>query len=584
MPSVKLPHLTEDQVRDWTDARSFSRGQEYARSDAVINPRIQGATLKAECWGSGDTPYRVEVTVADPGVLSAICSCPVGISCKHAVAVLLTWLRHPERFSEEEDLRSALSRRSHEELIRIIFRIIERYPAAADIASLPLPGESVGRRAVDADAVRRQVKSIVFHTPHEWGASYAAAAEVSQVVGPGREYAAAGDWGNAAVIYATVADTILEDYDQIYEEEGEYLTVVGECAEGLADCLRHTEDPDERQGLLETLFHAWRWDIDFGGSGVGDAPAAAMLDDTTAEEKAMLADWVRALLPATGADSFISEWRKGALGGFLLQLEADRLDDETFLRICRETGRTPDLVERLLALGRDDEAEGAARQLTSDYALLSLADLFQAAGRKERFAGLIRERISPSRDTRLHDWLIDYEMGRQHFQAALDLARQLIAIRPSLEAYHKVQAPAQALGAWGTERAAQLNALEQAGHHDLRVHIFLDEGEIDLALEALAVLKQQVRFHSHQTDLEVARAAEATRPDASIAIYIDIARRLINERGRDNYAAAASYLARVRDLLRKAGQSARWKELIAQIREENRRLPALRKELDQAGL
>ena len=38
------------------------------------------------------------------------------------------------------------------------------------------------------------------------------------------------------------------------------------------------------------------------------------------------------------------------------------------------------------------------------------------------------------------------------------------------------------------------------------------------------------------------------------------------------------------DLLRKAGQSARWKELIAQIREENRRLPALRNELDQAGL
>ena len=581
---TKLPHLTEDQIRAWTDGRSFSRGQDYARSDSVANPRIQGMTLKAECWGSADEPYRVEVTLGDGGIVSGICSCPVGLQCKHAVAVLLTWLHHPERFRQEEDLRSALVRRSPGELVQIIFRIIDRYPEAAAIAALPLPGETAGRPAVDGDAIRRQVRSITAHTPHEWGASYASAAQVSQVIRPGHEYASAGDWANAAVIYATVADTILQDYDQIYEEEGEYLAVVEQCTEGLADCLRHTEDLDQRHSMLETMFRVWRWDINFGGAGVGDTPTDVMLTETTDDEKLMLADWTRAVLPAAGAESFTLQWRKEAVGGFLLQLEADRLDDEAFLRICRETGRTRDLVERLLALKRDAEATEAAHQTNSDYGLLGLADLFREAGLEEVFAGLIRERISHSRDTRLFDWLITHEMTGQRFQFALDLALQIFAIRPSIETYHSVCAPAQQIGVWEAERAAILSTLMKTNQYDLCVHIFLDEGEIDLALEALATLKKQARFRTYHTDLAVALAAEATHPHAAVEIYLEVSKMLIQQRGRGNYADAVAYLARVRALFQATGESAHWTALITRIRDENRRLPAFQDELKQAGL
>jgi uncharacterized Zn finger protein len=584
MSMAKLPPLSEDQVRAWADSRSFSRGQSYARSDAVVNPRIQGTTLKAECWGSADEPYRVEVTLSEGGIAFATCSCPVTLQCKHAVAVLLTWLNHPERFREEEDLRAALSRRSQEELVRIIFRIIDRYPDAAEIAALPLPGESAGRPTVNSDSIRRQVRNIVGHTPREWGASYAAAGEVGQLLRPADEYASAGDPANAAVVYAAVADTILEDYDQIYEEEGEYLAVVGQCAEGMAGCLSQTEDPDRRRSLLEALFRIWRWDINFGGAGISDDAEVAMVSDTTDEEKAMLAGWARALLPSVDTESFTSGWRKGAIGGFLLQLEAHTLDDEAFLRICRETGRSRDLVERLLALQRTDEATEAARQVASDYVLLGLADVFRGAGLEGVFAGLIRERIGHSRDTRLLDWLIDYEMRGQRFQAALDLARQLFAIRPSMEAYRTVRAPAQAIGAWDAQRAALLSALAQANEQDLLVHIFLDEGEIDLALEALAALKEQAWHHSYHTDLAVAQAAEASRPQAAIEVYLDVAKVLIEQRGRGSYAEAAVYLARVRDLLQRVGQPERWRALIAGIRDENRRLRALRDELDRAGL
>jgi len=581
---TKLPRLSEDLIRAWTDGRSFSRGQDYARSDAVVNPRIQGTTLKAECWGSADEPYRVEVVLSDGGILLSVCSCPVSLRCKHAVAVLLTWLHHPERFGEEDDLRAALSRRSQEDLIHIILRMIDRYPDAAAIAALPLPGESAGGAAVDGDSIRRQVRNITAHTPLEWGASYTAAAKVGQVLRPGHEYASAGDWANAAVVYASVADTILEDYNQIYEEEGEYLAVVSRCADGMADCLSHTEDPQRRHHLLETLFRIWRWDINFGGAGIGESAEAALVSDTTEEEKSMLADWAGAVLPSVDTEGFTSGWRREAVGGLILQLEAHRLDDESFLRICRETGRTRDLVDRLLALGRSGDATEAARQVGSDYVLLGLADLFQAAGLEEIFAGLIRERVGHSRDTRLFDWLIDYEMTGQRYRPALDVARQLFLLRPSVEAYRKARAAAQEIRVWDAERTAFLSALAGSNQWDLLVHIYLDEGEIDLALEALATLKKQNRFYSYHTGVIVAQAAEAARPEAAVEIYVDAANVLIGQRGRGAYAEAAAYLARVRALLQDSRQLARWTALIAQIREENRRLRALRDELDQAGL
>jgi hypothetical protein len=58
-------------------------------------------------------------------------------------------------------------------------------------------------------------------------------------------------------------------------------------------------------------------------------------------------------------------------------------------------------------------------QLASDYVVLGLADLFQAAGLEGIFAELIRKRIGHSCDTRLLDWLIDYEMAGERFQSAL---------------------------------------------------------------------------------------------------------------------------------------------------------------------
>jgi uncharacterized Zn finger protein len=59
---------------------------------------------------------------------------------------------------------------------------------------------------------------------------------------------------------------------------------------------------------------------------------------------------------------------------------------------------------------------------------------------------------------------------------------------------------------------------------------------------------------------------------------------LIDARGRGNYGEAAAYLTRVRDLYTRLGAPEAWRAFIAELRERERRLPALRDELNQAGL
>jgi uncharacterized Zn finger protein len=105
-----LPELTESDVRNWTDAGSYRRGTGYFKEGRIIHPRLQGRTLKASCIGSAPSPYSVEITLSDAGISMGDCSCPVGAGgyCKHAVALLLTWIDDPEAFLEVEETRTLL--------------------------------------------------------------------------------------------------------------------------------------------------------------------------------------------------------------------------------------------------------------------------------------------------------------------------------------------------------------------------------------------------------------------------------------------------------------------------------------------
>ncbi|MCP4167007.1 MAG: hypothetical protein GY759_14120 [Chloroflexi bacterium] len=333
-----LPQLTEGQIQERAFGASFSRGYDYYERGRILDARRADATLRAQCWGSFPLPYQVCATLGAGGIESADCSCPVGRggACKHVVALLLTWLHQTQRFQVVTSVEKSLNQRSKEELVELILKLVERDPDLVPLLEMPLPGTVATNQALDPVLIRQQVHAVIDHVPYDWRASYAAAGQVGEVVSEGDAYAQAGDWRNAAVVYRTVADEILDSFDEIYQEESEYIDEVIRCVRGLAECLQHFDDTDERGAIVRALFEIVRWDFSYGGVGLSDDAELALIEQTASNERSEVAAWTRELMAEckAGEDSTYKKYRLQELGGLLLALEGDTLDDEGFISLC----------------------------------------------------------------------------------------------------------------------------------------------------------------------------------------------------------------------------------------------------------
>ena len=581
-----LPQLTEADIRRWTGEESFKRGQRYFHQGAVLHPRRAGLMLKALCQGSRSQPYRVQVTLEPKGIVSGDCSCPVGGGghCKHAAALLLTWLDNADACVDVEDMATTLDRRSKSELIDLIGKMVERYPDLEMLVELPVPGEAASK-PMDTESIRRQVRRVFSSAGYEWGAAPDVALDLNNMVDVGDGYVEREDRRNAAVVYETIMREVLDQYPSMHDEEGDLHQIVNRCVAGLGECLSVADDPAQRETILRVLFDTYVWDVNFGGIDMGYEAPGIILEQSTPEERRRVAEWVRSAMP-TG-DSWSHNYHRQVLGRFLLELEQDELDDEAFLRICRETNRWQDLVARLLTLQRVDEAADVARSV-GDYDLLQLADIFVEHGQADLATELMRTRAKTSQDTRLPEWLKQRAIEQGDSSEALNWAQKLFWQRPARDGYEEVKALSQDLGTWETLQAEILSRLSRQNQHALLTEIYLKEGQIDQALESIRRVASgaSATWGMSQSPLliRVAQAAESSRPQESIRIYVDAAKRLIQARGRDNYTTAANYLARVRKLYQHLGDEQIWQALIADIRKQNSSLRALKEELNRVGL
>jgi catechol 2,3-dioxygenase-like lactoylglutathione lyase family enzyme len=422
-----------------------------------------------------------------------------------------------------------------------------------------------------------------------------------------------GDVLGAATIYETMVNEIFahshlyyeeDDYNDDDEEgeEGYYPKeegleeLVEECVEALGTSLADPQlDRVVREKIIAVLFAIYQRDVnadeshDFGGSA-----SDYLVQYTQPLERQTLATQVHALL--SDEDEGIVGRQRPIYGQFLLDLERDTLDDEAYLRICRETGRISDLVERLLTLGRIDEAVGETEQ-RSDSFLTHLADLFLQHGHEALAERLVRARLlneNPNDLRIILEWLRKYYQARGNAPAELEIAERQFRLRSSLRGYQELRTLAERLQRWDTLRPEILAFLEPARNTTLLIEIALDEGDIDGALQRLQGMARQDR-HGYTYDgsgyygrgsiaLTVAKKAEESRPRAAIELYRQYVERLIALRERKNYQEASEYLVKVRVLYEKLGEMDVWATYIAALREQNRALRALKEELARVGL
>src|SRR4249920_3955511 len=199
--------------------------------------------------------------------------------------------------------------------------------------------------------------------------------------------AAQGDFLGASTIYETLVTEIFEQSHLYYDEEAGYddsygeewyfpeeeglEQLVGECIEALGNCLADERaDRVAREKSIEVLFAIYQRDLHADDShGFYTSAADQLVRYATSLERHTIAEWIREAL--ADEEQEITGSERQAYGKFWLDLQKESLDDEAYLRICRETGRISDLIDRLLTLGRIDEAAREAQQV-DDNTLLGL--------------------------------------------------------------------------------------------------------------------------------------------------------------------------------------------------------------------
>lgn len=587
-----IPKLTEATIRDRIDNRSFERGQQYFRENAIYNTRKQGLTLKGESEGSSGGPYNLEVTFDATTITNAGCSCPVGAGgrCKHVAALLLTWLAKPGEFLEIEELDTTLNRMTKDELITLVKTFLSHAPDLEPLVETPVQTSSAKKGdPISPDVYRRKAASAIEHSQRSSG-WYDDESDYSENLAPilatGTRFLNQKDYLNALSVYEGVMDESIDHYEEYEDESGSLGGIIDDCIEGLATCLKGLErDVEARKHILQLLFAAYLADLTLGGVGLSDNVPPVILEQTTADEKRFVADLVRNKIGA-GAQS----WKNQALGRLLLNLEAETLDDETYLTICRETGQLKNLITRLLKLNRLKEAAQTA-SASSDNELPALVALFVEHQHQQLADQLMEERAAKTNSFNILEWVRNRYLELNKLPEALEIAQRIFQNAPYMEHFQPVHQIAQKLGTWPAVRSKWVDWAKKKKQLSLLTEIYLDDEDIENALATLKLHQQKSGstsygrvFYGDSLAVSVAKAAEATHPREAIAIYKTQAEGFITIRDRKNYAVAASYLKRVRDLYVELKKEGEWDAYITNLKEKNRSLRALKDELASIGL
>jgi hypothetical protein len=537
--------------------------------------------IESKCSGSQAPFYRQEVIFNSKGIESAECSCPVGDGghCKHTIALLLTWVNDPDSFQETEALDAILDKRSKPELIAIIKKMLEQEPDLESLLDLPIIGEK--GKPINIKAIRQQAQRAFRDVDYEWGYTEEIKRDLNPLLKLGAGYLSRGDAENSALIYRTVIEVILDNENAAMgDEEGRLLGVSYDCAEALGTCLPSINDKKNRLEILQVLFNVYQWDtIKLGGVGAADCVPEILVEKTTPDERIEIAKWTREVVPK--GDSWSNGYHRGVLGKLLLDLEADTLDNEAYLKICRETGRLNDLIERLLQLKRINEAKDSA-SAAEDYPLFLALNIFVNHRQTELAEKLVTERLPNIKDDRLIDWLANRHKERGDLAGSLALEERLFWKYPNIDKYKTLRKLAKQLNLWNDLHVQIINELEKKHRFDFLITLYLEEKDAGNALVALEKLPE--RWGNHELHIEVAQAAKKQYPQEALRIFTKEAERFINYRDRGNYAQAALCLREVRDIYSRVKDIPSWTKTITDIRERYKKLPALQDELNQLKL
>jgi len=593
------PTLTEAAVRDLARPQSYDRGENYYDEGAVVELVRRGETIRAAVEGSQYEPYQVRIELDKTGVVDTACSCPYdhGGICKHRVAVLLTYVRDPDRIDQRPPVSELVADADPEDLRDVLVDLVESRPELAEQVESRL--ETVRSEEADDDArdrtpdinresIRQQVQYILRPTERRSAHAYdpyeAVETDVEtlrNLLDQARTAVEAGDGETALDILEPLADELMDEewLALSYDDSNAIFEFFDEVDRVLAEALLTADLSEAERADWEDRL--WAWEQEMGGY-THQPPYSAALEaaqrgwDFEPVQRAMQGDIGYADLWEGDPPWYAEDFVRARLN--VLERQG-RIEE--YLNLAEAADLIDDYGTMLIEEGQIDQAiEYGRRNLYSPDEALTLAKALREHDRPEAALEIAQHGLAledSSGQAELAEWLRDRASSMGESEIALEAAIVVFDASPTLAAY---QATEELAGEeWPTVREELLESLADRNTRQRtarrHVEIFLYAERYD---EAIAIAD---RFSDYKVVEPVVEAVWEEHPHWTIDACKEQAEPIIEEGQSQRYRHAVDWLKTAGKAAEVAGELDDWRAYVENLRDEHSQKYKLRPMLEE---
>lgn len=593
------PTLTEAAIRKMARPQSYDRGKNYYDEGAVVEIVRRGESIRAAVEGSQYEPYQVRIELDETGVVDTVCSCPYDHSgiCKHRVAVLLTYIRDPDRIDQRPPVSELVSNADLEDLRDVLVDLIERRPELTEQVESRLETLDSGDEGDDAhdrrpdinrESIRQQVQYILrptdgriayTHDPYE--AVETDVEKLRNILDQARTAIEARDGETALDILEPLADELMDtEWLALSHDDSQAIfEFFDEVDRALAEALLTADLSETDRADWEDRLWAWEQEME---SYTNQPPYSVALEaaqrgwDFEPVQRAMRGD-------ANHADLWEGDppwYAEGFIRARLNVLERqDRIEE--YLNLAAAVGLIDDYVTMLVEEGRIDEAiEYGRRNLYSPDEALTLAKALREHDRSEVSLEIAQHGLSlddSSGQAELAEWLRDQAASLGESEVALEAAIAAFDASPTLAAYQAAEE--LAVEEWPAVREELLESLagrdtrQRTARQHVEIFLYAEQYE-----EAIAIAD---RFSDYTVVEPVVEAVWEEHPDWTIDVCKEQAEPIIEEGQSQRYRHAVDWLEYAGKAAQASGTLDEWRAYIENLRDEHYQKYKLRPMLEE---
>lgn len=552
---------------------AFGRGESYFKSGHVGSLRLQKHGVQAKV--SGTHQYQVRLTWKDGFYYQ--CDCPMGEQgdcCKHCVAVGLTWLNQSKQMddgivSEDEGIRAWLKGKKKQQLICMLMEAMDADDGLFKHFSLLASASSL-----DTAALKKSIRDTIetdYLDYYEMRDYERELADVSKML---ESMLVNGCVVEVQELALHALDCMGEAYESIDDSNGAAGYEM-QCWQDihLRACEAMPPQTDlQREGLAKLLFERELnadWDEFYGSVET----YATLLGEAGTAEFRSLVEVLWKELPVLQP-------------GYNGSHEGRRF-------------KVTSMMEKLAKLSGDVDAQLAvkARDLSSSYAFLQIAELLDAAERfDEAMAwaekGLVAFKDKP--DARLEAYLAKLYAQDKAFDKAIALVWKLFKRQPSVQGWDRLKKFSEQAKNWNSEwqPAALAYIRKQIAKekknenrrwykpdHSLLVQVFLHEGNI-----ASAWLEADTGGCDDRLWETLGEKLSNSEPLKAAFCWQRLVEPLIDQKNKGAYAEAVRVILNVEEWMRKADKGSAFEHWRREIRVQHRAKRNLMALMNENGL